>query len=150
MPSAIGLIAARAKIREHGWFVQAVSDLGCCTCDQEHISAGPSGEDPYLYTVGLTAAGLPELLLRLPCRNSMEWLRLGHQVLNLIAAHTLHKELTVGESIPIAIGHELASALIQEPPVFSTEDNGVWLGYAFAIYGRDRVSCLEIVPDWTS
>ncbi len=136
--------AVNAIVR-HGWMVQVVSDLGC---GGDHGGGNPpasSGSDPYLYTVGLTAAGLPELLLRLPGRNSSDWVRAGQRMLNGLAAHTLHEDLVVGQVLPVRGGLWVRVA---EPPVFSREPGAVWPGMAFRLYGQRKVRVLELVPAW--
>ena len=63
---------ALPTIREHGWLVQAVG--------------GSRSRAPFAYTVGLTEAGLPELLVTgLPALRSAE-------LLNAAAFHYLHAD----------------------------------------------------------
>ncbi len=139
------LRTAVTTIARHGWMVQVVSDLGCGGDHGHQDPVRVSGSDPYLYTVGLTDAGLPELLLRLPGRSSVDWVRAGQRMLNGVAAHTLHEELAVGQCLPARGGLWIRVA---EPPVFSREDGGVWPGMAFRLYGRRKVRVLELVPTW--
>lgn len=124
--------------------VQAVSDMGCAN---HHAAPIPrSGRDPYLYTVGLTVAGLPELLLlRLTDRNTQEWLRAAGRLLDTAAAHTMHAELKVGQRLPYRGG---VTITVAEPPTFSIDDGGFWPGMAYALYGRDRVQVLELMASW--
>ncbi len=137
----------QAMIETHGWMVMAVSDLGC----DNHAAhpGGPvcSGDDPYLYTVGLTQAGRPELVLRLPGRNSMEWLKAGHRILNQVAAYSRDRELAVGDVLPVGVVSWRRLTVAPGPPL-SREPGGVWPGYAVQRYGRARIRLLEIVPDW--
>jgi len=142
--SETALTKARALIKEHGWVVEAVSDLGCECCQDAGHTPHKSGKDPYLYTVGLTAAGLPELLLTLPGKNSREWLTTGHRALNHLGQHSLHDELTIGQVIPVGIG--AITATVQRPPRFNRDS--IWPGLAFALYGWDRVRLIQVVPDW--
>lgn len=134
---------ALAKIREHGWVIRGVSDLGCDHTDHPHRH---TGRDPYLYTAGLTEAGLPELLLRLAGKNSLDWMHAGTRVLNTVAAHTLHEELTVGQTLPTGIGS--IEVTVKEPPLISNADDGIWPGLAYRLYGRRRVQVLEIEANW--
>jgi Domain of unknown function (DUF4262) len=151
MPSratvAAMLARTRATVREHGWAVQGVSSLACETpgCTTIH---DPNREqsDPYLYTVGLTASGLPELLLRLADKNSIEWMKRGNDLLNTVAAHTMHQELVVGESLPAGDG---VLVTVCPPPPFSRDGEGnIWPGFAYEMYGRHNVRVLEVVPSW--
>jgi len=134
---------ARVAIREHGWVVQGVSDHGCQCCEQVGRAPRQTGRDPYLYTAGLTDAGLPELLLRLTGRNTNEWMDTGTRMLNRIGRHSLHGGLVAGQFIRIREG---ISVTIAEPPPFSRET--IWPGLAYELYGKHRVRVVEVLPTW--
>ncbi len=134
-----------ATIAAHGWAVQIVSDHGCGNDHDHDRPLFRSGRDPYLYTVGLTAAGLPELLLQLPDRNTVGWIQTGQRMLNGLAAHTLHEELTVGQHLPIRGG---LTVTVAEPAPFSRDTGRLWPGMAYRLYGQAKVRVLEVVPSW--
>lgn len=81
--------ALAATIAKHGWAVTGVSEDGACGapgCTSKHTV-----NDPFLYTVGLTAAGLPELLLEhVPYRTAAT-------VLNDLARQSTAAELLPGQ-----------------------------------------------------
>lgn len=135
---------ARNLIREHGWTVQGVSDHGCQCCADEGRAPRQTGKDPYLYTIGLTEAGLPELLLTLPGRNSQEWMNTGTQILNRIAHHSLHSEPKIGQTV--ATGRGRLAATLTEPVPFHRDE--IWPGLTFELYGRYRVRFVQVVPNW--
>ncbi len=139
------LAQARSMIHEHGWLVQGVTNTECACCPGGKPAHHAEDLDPYLYTAGLTEAGLPELVLRMPGRDSREWLRAGQRLLNACASHSLHEELVVGHSYPIGIVRG-RSATVGTPTI--ARDGGVWLGTAYALYGRGAVRALEILPEW--
>lgn len=134
----------RSAVQKYGWVVQGVSDLAC-ECDHDDAPIAHTGRDPYLYTIGLTAAGLPELLLQLTGRNSLEWIGFGTRILNVVAQHTLHRELAVGETLPLGLRN--LNVTVQQPPLVDQAD-GFWPGFAYALYGADKVRVLEVCPDW--
>jgi hypothetical protein len=139
------LTEVRAVIREHGWMVQGVTNLGC-ECCPGGVPAHTEDRDPYLYTVGLTDAGLPELVLNLPGRETHEWLRFGQRLLNAYAGHSLHEELEVGRTYPAGIAN--MTAVIGVPTI--NRDGGFWLGTAYELYGRRNVRALEVQPQWAA
>lgn len=134
---------ARILINEHGWLVQGVSDHGCVSCEHTGKTPQQTGSDPYLYTVGLTAAGLPELLLRLTGKNSREWMNTGTRMLNQVARHGLHTDLSVGQLVQTGVGG--VSAVIAEP--LSLARDTIWPGLAYQLYGH-RVRVVEVLPNW--
>ncbi len=133
-----------ARIRQHGWVVQGVSDHGCVCCDHAGQTPKQTGLDPYLYTAGLTLTGLPELLPRLTGKNSPDWMTTGTRLLNRVARHCLHAEPVPGQLVQTGIGGIMAT--IAEPPPFSRDT--VWPGLAFELYGRRRVRYVEVLPSW--
>jgi hypothetical protein len=145
-PNDRGILGA---IRSHGWAIQGVG-FGTCDHHPGHGS-GPThvhdtGDNAYQYTVGLTEAGLPELLLRMPGRGSPDWAKAGCRILNAVAAHTLHQELTVGEVLEVAtVGGR--SITVAEAPPPSRDHGGIWPGAVQRIYGR-LPRMLEILVDW--
>ncbi len=144
-------VRALRIIQQQGWMIQAVTAAGCDHHDHRETAALFHRDDliPYLYTAGLTAAGLPELLLRLTEeRSGMDWIRVATRILNGLARHTLHTELTVGQTLSTGIGRIIVT--VAEPPPFSNSVRAgdVWPGMAYRLYGRRRVRVLEIIPSW--
>jgi hypothetical protein len=120
----------RAVIAEHGWMIQGVFAT--------ETSPGP----PFAYTVGLTAAGLPELIITgLPHD-------LAPAILNNAAQSHLETELVPGKVCDTA-----ASVPLRIAPAPNAE-----IGVAYQLYG-ERASALQLVwpddagiypdePDW--
>lgn len=116
----------REKIKQHGWIVQGVFD-------NETFN-------PFLYTVGLTEAGLPELMLSMPGRQSEEWFRFGQRLLNKFGQQSTSKELEIGKSYPCGFGSLIIDVV---EPVISND--GLWPGTAYEFYGHDT-RLLELKP----
>lgn len=114
---------AKAVIREHGWMVQGVFDA----------------DAPFAHTVGLTEAGLPELILPLP-EQGMVWFRFAQRMLNDFARQSLTEELALDRVYPWL--SEIA-VTFQEARI-SRDD--LWPGFAYELYGRPRVRVLELWP----
>jgi hypothetical protein len=90
------LSRTRELIRDHGWAVLGL-DTGRCEdpgCTTDHATTG--GGQPFYYTVGLTAAGLPELVLRGQPK------RVAHPLLNALATQSTVAELVPGELYRVA------------------------------------------------
>lgn len=135
---------ARALIRENGWLVQGVSDHACQCCEDAGRIPLQTGRDPYLYTVGLTAAGLTELLLILTDKNSMQWVNTGTRLLNSVARHVLHTEPEIGHTVDTGFANITATFAVPEP--FTRA--GVWPGLAFELYGQNKPHFVQVVPTW--
>lgn len=122
-------------IRERGWMVQGVFD--------------PTAErPPYMYTVGLTEAGLPELAFDdIPVEPGEEqyvFAALGTRALNVLAKQSLAEALEVDRVYSVDLGDLGAAAVrVVVAPVEPTEA-GIWPGLAFARYGRGRVRLLLV------
>lgn len=72
----------RKMIHEYGWFVQGVFPTG-------------SDRDPeFAYTIGLTEAGLPELLIAGTMRTNVL-----HQLVNAAAVRHVKDELVAGQTV---------------------------------------------------
>lgn len=144
MTSTSMIRKARVLIREHGWLVQGVSDHGCQCCEDAGRTPLQTGRDPYLYTVGLTAAGLTELLLILTGKNSMEWVTTGTRLLNSVARHVLHTEPEIGQTIETGVAQVAVTFVVPEP---FTHD-GIWPDLAFELYGQNKPHFVQVVPTW--
>jgi hypothetical protein len=117
------LETAKAVIREHGWMVQGVFDA----------------DAPFAYTVGLTEAGLPELILALPEQSTL-WFKFGQRMLNDFAKQSLTEELALGRAYPWT---DEITVTVREARI-SHDD--LWPGFAYELYGRPRVRVLELWP----
>ncbi len=109
-----------ALIGEHGWMVQGV------------FPAEFDDDVPFCYTVGLTAAGLPELVVSaLPAAAATEFL-------NAAARRSLVTEITAGQLLE-GIG----------PVPFRVVDApAAEVGMARVVYPHADVRCLQLVwPD---
>lgn len=140
--SGFDVVRVRAGIAAHGWMVMAISDQGCECCSGKPVA---SGHDPFLYTAGLTAVGLPELVLVLAGRNSMKWIRSGHRLLNAVAG-LASAGLAAGEPL-VAGGSYVTGGRTVDVAVGPPFGDRVRPGVAVQLYG-DRVSWLEVSPRW--
>jgi hypothetical protein len=111
----------RELIAEHGWALQGV----------EHTATEP----PFNYTVGLTEAGLPELIL------VGLSLQIGGLILNKLAKQSLTEALEVGRRYDLANGDQILTCLIG--PV-SRANRRAYLRAAAYHYGQHRVSALQV------
>lgn len=120
-PTAI-LAQARQKIAEHGWTVIAVEPCGNDT--------GPS----FAYTAGLTAAGLPEIVIGgLPPE-------LTYGICNDAARLSTKTELTPGATIPAGQIARVELKVIAAP--------AAPISLAERLYGKHRVRAIQLVwPD---
>lgn len=90
------LAHVRDIIEDYGWFVQGVS------------RDGP--HPPWSYTVGLTEAGRPELVV------TGLGLNRAHDLLNMVAAHVMHGTAPrPGERIPLIDGPMIEIVRVAEP-----------------------------------
>ena len=113
------LTKIRAQINEHGWIVQGVVPA-------------KDGDLGFAYTVGLTLAGLPELVI------SGLWREQGQQFLNIAAQQHCREEILAGDTI-----EDIASVPFRVIDVPLAEVNT-----ARRLYGRSRVRALQLVwPD---
>lgn len=123
-------------IREHGWMVQAVFG------DGEH-------DPPFAYTVGLTEAGLPELVLTAAPDDA------SAMILNAAAERMCATDgdgFTVGDEVDLGFTAALQIGAVSVAAVDEM------LGVAVALYG-DGVRALQVIwpsasgkwpndPDW--
>jgi hypothetical protein len=108
----------RGLITTHGWAVQGVYR------DRLH--------PPWAYTLGLTARGLPELVV-----TGMQ-VRHATCLLNEIASHVLHAELPrPGERMPLAGGPLIEFVTVTEPAAH--------LNLAVDLYGPQIIQAVQIV-----
>lgn len=118
---------ARRRILAYGWMIQGVADVN-----------DSSGLNDQLYTVGLTDAGLPELVLCGIPRNTMAQ-NAATAVLNHLARQSLAQELVAGRRYPSGLDDDTPVEVVAKEPVQV-------LGLALALYGRERVRCLVVEP----
>lgn len=115
-------------IQQFGWAVVHV-----LPADED-----PPGTVPFAYTVGLTAAGRPELIIAgLPPD-------LGHQLLNELAAR-VHEE-----GARFQHGRRVTDLIVEQDVVILTgaPTPELWPGAALARYGRPKVRLQQLVwPD---
>ncbi len=109
-----------ATINEHGWMLQAVFGTDDDPCA------------PFVYTVGLTVAGLPELIIAGLPDQTAGWL------LNTAAKRSLGVEIKAGDVID-----DIATVPFRVIDAPSAEVN-----LARHLYGLSRVTALQLVwPD---
>jgi hypothetical protein len=98
----------------------------------------PAGAVPFAYTVGLTAAGHPELIIAgLPPD-------LGHQLLNEVAGRVHDEGARFGH------GRRVSDVIVDQDLVILTgrPTGELWPGAALARYGRERLRLQQLVwPD---
>lgn len=115
----------RQVIAEHGWAVQTVH--------------GDLIDPSFSYTVGLTEAGLPELIIvGLPERTA-------GLILNQLARRALEKELDVGQKCELPNGDGSLSYLIGS---VSPANVRKYLKIAAVLYDRNRIRSLQVI--WPS
>lgn len=114
--------ALRQKIAHDGWVVLVVFD--------------PDGGPYFLYTNGLTVAGLPELMMLGVPRNAVEAM---HVVLDTLARQSLAADLVSGAVYDCGLG---LRAKITAGPI----DEDHIPGWTFNLYGRDAVRVLYVTP----
>jgi hypothetical protein len=122
----------RDGIRRYGWVITGVGEDGRCSapgCTSPHRP-----EDPFTYTVGLTAAGLPELLLEHVLAAT------AARALNALARESLGQELDLEAVHRLA---ELPGLLFTLVPVVGAHRCEV----ARALYAG-RVRVLRVTPHW--
>lgn len=120
----------RAMVREHGWIVQGVMPT----------AADPPGTIPFAYTIGLTDAGLPELIISWPGQPGM-----ARDLLNNAAGGHLKDEIQHGQildyvaNIPSrAIAADPHKAEIQQAYNYVNDPDRV----------RDKIRLIQILwPD---
>ncbi|MEV0269785.1 DUF4262 domain-containing protein [Hamadaea sp. NPDC050747] len=115
----------RQVIAEHGWAIQMVH--------------GDLQDPPFSYTVGLTEAGLPELIiLGLPTN-------VAGQILNKLARQSLESELDVDARYDLPNGDATLPYLIGS---VSTANVRRYLKLATVLYDRHRIRALQVI--WPS
>lgn len=139
------LAKIRTQIKENGWIVQGVFPV-------------KEGDLGFAYTVGLTLAGLPELVI------SGLWREQGQQLLNIAAQQHCREEILVGDTIedianvPFrAIDAPLAEVntarrlygwkQVRAIQLVWPDDNGLWPGSVFtasAMEGKQEL----LGPAW--
>jgi Domain of unknown function (DUF4262) len=105
-------------VAQYGWAVQGVSRDGL--------------HPPWAYTVGLTEAGLPELVVSgMPVRRAQD-------LLNEVASHVVHSDvaLTPGQQIPLVGGPTIE--------IVELSETTARLGTAVDIYGPG-IRALQLV-----
>jgi hypothetical protein len=119
--------AARLRqiIAEHGWAVQTIH--------------GDQDDPPFSYTVGLTEAGLPELVIIGLPEN------VAGTILNMLAKRSLETDLEVGQRYELPNGDQNLEYLIG--PV-SSPSRRSYLKMAAVLYDRHRVKALQVI--WPS
>lgn len=136
-PDARELLLRRIRklIEQHGW---AVTGYDGERCDNPACSGGPHPGliEPVLYTAGLTAAGLPELVIKGASAH------IATHMLNGLAKVSLGTELVPGVAYPAP--EPLAGAPVMVE-VMSAADTATVCKIANALYGRGRVRALEVV-----
>jgi len=140
-PPEVAMMLARYRenIARFGWVVTGVAEDG--RCDTPGCTSAHGPHDPFLYTVGLTDAGLPELLVRhLNARQSAG-------LLNALARQSAGEALTLGGRYEAA---GLAVTALHLPSAQARQLCKV----ARAMYGDARLKVVELVPagggDWPS
>jgi len=111
----------RKLIAENGWAIQGVL----------HTATEP----PFSYTVGLTEAGLPELIV---VGVSHE---VGVVILDKLARQSLAEELEVGRQYDLANGDQVLTFLIGQ---VSRANSRKYLLAAGHHYGQHRVKALQV------
>jgi hypothetical protein len=110
----------RKLIAEHGWAIQGVGDTAT--------------EPPFSYTVGMTEAGLPELVI----------VGLSHEtggvILNMLAKQSLAEELVVGRRYDLVNGDRVLTCLIGQVSRANTRRYLLAAGYH---YGWHRTKALQ-------
>lgn len=115
----------RTIIAEHGWAVQGV----------HATETAP----PFSYTVGLTDAGLPELIIiGLPTN-------VAGIVLNRLAKESLTEELETGRKYDLPNGDQTLPYLIG---TVSSVNRREYLKVAASLYDRHRIKALQVI--WPS
>ncbi|MGW4519734.1 DUF4262 domain-containing protein [Amycolatopsis sp. NPDC004378] len=116
-PRSEYLTLLREGVADRGWLVQGVDDAGA--------------DPPWAYTIGLSAYGLPELVVTgLPLTECAE-------LLNDLAAHALHASPpAAGERIPLRGGPLIEVVAVADPPAH--------LVFAAALYGPE-ILALQLV-----
>lgn len=121
----------RASIARSGWVVTGVAEDN--RCDTPGCTSPHGPQDPFLYTVGLTDAGLPELLVRhLDARRSA-------LLLNALARRS------VGEALTLGGRYTEVGLTVTALHVPAAEARSV-CKVARALYGDARLRVLEMVP----
>lgn len=122
----VAVADAKRRIHAQGWMVQGVAS-----------SSDASGDGDMMFTVGLTEAGLPELVIigipRDPAGHAV-----AVAVLNHLARLSLADELVAGGVYPAGLDEAEVTVTDRQP--------GKPLSLAWLMYGRDRVRHLLIEP----
>lgn len=121
----LAIADARRRIAAHGWMIQGVHNLEDETGD-------------WMFTVGLTEAGLPELVLSGIPRHVVAQ-GIAETVINHLARLSLSEELESGRLYGAGLDDGTEVTVVErelEKP----------LGLALAMYGRERVRYLVIEP----
>lgn len=109
----------RAQIKEHGWII-----LGVFPVDKDDLG--------FAYTVGLTEAGLPELVL------SGAWNEQAQQLLNIAGEQHCRTEIKAGDTV-----EDIANVPFRAIDAPLAEVNT-----ARRLYGESRVRAVQLVwPD---
>lgn len=123
---------ARRRIAAHGWMIQGVADIHDDT-----------GAEDIMFTVGLTEAGLPELVWHAIPRGGPA-ARLAQTVLNDLARLSTGEELVCGRVYTVGLDDETRLTVVGLTVV--ERELAKPLGLAYAMYGRERVRYLVIEP----
>lgn len=118
---------AKLRIAAHGWMIQGVED-----------AHDASGADDYIFTVGLTQAGLPELVWEGIPRNPVGK-SAAVAIINSLARRSLDLELRAGGVYPSGLGDDTRVTVVDK-------QLGRPLKLADSVYGAERVRYLVIEP----
>ncbi len=120
----------RQTIAREGWVVTGVAEDNRCS-DPRCTTSHGLNPNPFLYTAGLTDAGLPELLLEGVAAND------AARVLNALAKLATGAELTPGTP------YEVRGQVATVEPVNQPEGRRI-CKVAAALYGGHKVRVLRV------
>lgn len=129
------MLRYREIIRRHGWAVTGVAEDGRCDTPGCTNHAGGGRHEPMLYTVGLTAMGRPELLVRRLVAARAATL------LNAVARQSVEGRV----ALVAGLTYQAAGLTVAAVRLPARDVNDL-CKVARHLYGRHRVRVLELHP----